>query len=401
MLNRRSASFRQPCRNSSPSVLTQPQRGGQQSRRVAKSNGGNQSQKHSTPNASSSGFKLVDMLTNQKNKIASIDIHSNPTLSHLNATIRKICRSNSAAAATAAPSASEIANQRIPTPPPPPGDSSRASTLDRRRKMNSSFEAFICDSNDYHHDLHRHHLQHHHLHHEQQPPQHQRQHFAAANHFMPLTVPDLSTVSRSNTMTTDIHSLTGGGHIHASNCNLSTAFRASNQSIARKCAASGVVGGGGGGGNDIRAHHALGCNSNSVINLKYGSLRSYKGIGNGNGTIGRYHRTKRSNSEQFNPSYYHFQNIDGDFGEMDNNAFDSVLLPPQTCDNHKLPWKHRPCPSITSSEGSTGSSGRSISSKRPRAASSFFIRAANLLALFALFPDFPLFSFARQSPFYD
>lgn len=182
VLNRRSASFRQPCRNSSPSVLTQPQHKRnnqqQQSRRVAKSNSINQSQKSSTTNPSSSGFKIVDILTNQKKKIASIDIHNNPTLNHLNATIRKICRSNSVATSNA----TDVAHQRIPTPPPPP-DGSRASTLERRRKMGSSFEAFICDPNEYHHDLHRQHLQ-------QQPNHHHHHHHHNVRKFQVLKILD-------------------------------------------------------------------------------------------------------------------------------------------------------------------------------------------------------------------
>lgn len=78
------------------------------------------------------------------------------------------------------------------------------------------------------------------------------------------------------------------------------------------------------------------------LNLKYNSLRSHKA------------RSKRSNSEQLNSSYYHFQNIDG---EMDNNSstFDSVLLPDHSSENYKLPWKHRQCPSIGSSSSSTSS----------------------------------------------
>lgn len=109
--------------------------------------------------------------------------------------------------------------------------------------------------------------------------------------------------------------------LHASTCNLGTSFRTSNQSIIN---------------NDY-------C-SNSAMNLKYGSLRSYK-----------EHHRRRANSEQLNSSYYQFPNIDGDFNEMENcNAFDSVLLPTQQLnDSQKYPWKHRQCPSIISSSSST------------------------------------------------
>lgn len=324
-----------------------------------------------------SRFKLVDLLSSQKNKITSIDIHSNPTLSHLNATIRKICRSN------VSPSTSS--HNRIPPPPPPPGDSSRASTIDRRRKPLNTFEAFVCDANDYHnfhqHQHHHHHHNNHHLH---------RQYHAGNNHLMSLTVPELSNTIEpriNNATANDVHS------VHASNCNLATAFRASNQSI--------VAGGGNNSicGGSVRGH-AIEC-SNSAINLKYGSLRSYKGIAGCNGIIGASssgtgctggRRTKRSNSEQLNSSYFHFQNIDGDFGggEMDNNAFDSVLLPPQNCDNHKLPWKHRQCPSITSS--SSGSSGRMLFSSKFISHHKFRRkqRSSTRFSLFCILFSFPL-----------
>lgn len=109
--------------------------------------------------------------------------------------------------------------------------------------------------------------------------------------------------------------------LHASTCNLGASFRTSNQSIIN---------------NDY-------C-SNSAMNLKYGSLRSYK-----------EHHRRRANSEQLNSSYYQFPNIDGDFNEMENcNAFDSVLLPTQQLnESQKYPWKHRQCPSIISSSSST------------------------------------------------
>lgn len=377
VLNRRSASFRQPYRSASPTLSTNKKSTRSiGSNRINKLN--NQSFKSATGTKSktSSRFKLVDLLNSQKNKITSIDIHNNPTLTHLNATIRKICRSNT--------SPSTSSHHRIPPPPPPPGDSSRASTIDRQRKPLNTFEAFVCDANDYH-NFHQHHHHHHnnHLHH---------QYHAGNNHLVSLTVPELGNATiggpRINNATpNDIHS------VHASNCNLATAFRASNQSIV------GGRGGGvciGGGHNSICRGsvrgHAIGC-SNSAINLKYGSLRSYKGISGCNGMIGTSsgggRRTKRSNSEQLNPSYFHFQNVDGDFGggEMDNNAFDSVLLPPQNCDNHKLPWKHRQCPSIASS--SSGSSGRAMFTSKFHLVEKHEKRATRTLSLlFCIFLRF-------------
>lgn len=124
--------------------------------------------------------------------------------------------------------------------------------------------------------------------------------------------------------------------VHASTCNLVTALRASSQSILDASAAATDTGC----GNLRFARH---CNSNSAMNLRYDSLRSHKG------------RYKRSNSEQLNPSYYHFQNIDT---ELDNNngAFDSMLLTNHSAENYKLPWKHRQCPSISSSGGNSTSS---------------------------------------------
>lgn len=121
--------------------------------------------------------------------------------------------------------------------------------------------------------------------------------------------------------------------VHASTCNLVTALRASSQSILDATADTGC-------GN---LRFARNCNSNSAMNLRYDSLRSHKG------------RYKRSNSEQLNPSYYHFQNIDT---ELDNNsgAFDSMLLTNHSAENYKLPWKHRQCPSISSSGGNSTTS---------------------------------------------
>lgn len=121
--------------------------------------------------------------------------------------------------------------------------------------------------------------------------------------------------------------------VHASTCNLVTALRASSQSILDATADTGC-------GN---LRFARNCNSNSAMNLRYDSLRSHKG------------RYKRSNSEQLNPSYYHFQNIDT---ELDNNsgAFDSMLLANHSAENYKLPWKHRQCPSVSSSGGNSTTS---------------------------------------------
>lgn len=226
--------------------------------------------------SSSTGFKLVDMINNQRNKITSLDVHHN-----LNATLKKICRSNT-------------------TPPDRLSlDRLKERTMDRRKL--TPFESFSIDASTYH-DL------------------------MAKNQPLPMDMSGLcngalqaSSRNLTNSTLADIQS------VHASTCNLVTALRASNQSII---------------GN---ARFGPSCNSSSAMNLRYDSLRSHKG------------RSKRSNSEQLNPSYYHFQNIDGEFGEIDNNnaAFDSVLLPAHSGDNHKLPWKHRQCPSITSSSSSS------------------------------------------------
>lgn len=288
VLNRRSNSFRQPY-DSTVSILSQKQ---QQQRTIninnnrTKLNNHHQSSLKVAPNHT--GFKLVDILNSQKNKITSIDMHTNfnnPALNQLNATIKKICRSNT------------TPSQRV--------SDNRTASYDRR-KFNP-FDSYGYNGNEYH-DV------------------------QGINHLMPMTVPELSNNvgPRSNNKTILVPDIRS---VHASTCTLAAPCRTSNQSIA------GTNGRGARGDDGFK--HELGC-SNSAINLKYGSLRSYKG------------RTKRSNSEQLNPSYYHFQNIDGDFGELDNNnAFDSVLLPPQSSDNHKLPWKHRQCPSITSSNSGT------------------------------------------------
>lgn len=230
--------------------------------------------------------KLADILNNQKNKITSLDMHQYPALNHLNATLKRICRSN------ATPSLDRLKDR----------------SLERPKRM--PFESFSIDAETYHELM-------------------------AKNQPLPMDVSDLRDAcvrpSASNLTTSTLADIQS---VHASTCNLVTALRASSQSIL-----------GDGGGNNSR--FSRNCTSNSAMNLRYDSLRSHKG------------RNKRSNSEQLNPSYYHFQNIDG---ELDNNSttFDSVLLTNHSNENFKLPWKHRQCPSISSS-GSSNSS--NISSK--------------------------------------
>ncbi|XP_031623627.1 uncharacterized protein LOC116340976 isoform X2 [Contarinia nasturtii] len=233
-------------------------------------------------------FKLTDILNNQKNKITSIDMHQYPALNNLNATLKRICRSN------AAPSLD-------------PKDSS----FDHQKRM--PFESFSIDAETY-------------------------RELVLKNQPIPIDVSELqrnpivrpSMSNLTNSTLADIQS------VHASTCNLVTALRASSQSIV-----AGNENGCNGGGSSRFGRH---CNSSSAMNLKYDSLRSHKAA-----------RSKRSNSEQLNSSYYHFQNIDG---EMDNNSttFDSVLLPNHSSENYKLPWKHRSqCPSIGSSSSSNSS----------------------------------------------
>lgn len=194
---------------------------------------------------------------------------------------------------------------------------SRISSDQQKQRM--PFESFSIDANTYH-DL------------------------VSKNQPLPMDVSELrdavvrpSMSNLTNSTFADIQS------VHASTCNLVTALRASSQSIVGENGVGGVGGGGG-------ARFGRNCNSNSAMNLRYDSLRSHKA------------RSKRSNSEQLNSSYYHFQNIDG---EMDNNSttFDSVLLPTHSSENYKLPWKHRQCPSIDSSASSLSTSSSNISSK--------------------------------------
>lgn len=227
--------------------------------------------------------KFADIINAQKRKLALID----PKLT----TLKKIYRKNST----------------------PLDDRYKGQRFNRENCL--PFESFSIDADTYHE-------------------------LVAKNQPLPMNVDELrnSTIlptSKSLTSSTlaDIQS------VHASTCNLVTALRASNQS---------VVGGIQNYDEDPSEKRKFGykCNSSSVMNLKYGSLRSHKG------------RTKRSNSEQLN-SYYHFQSLDS---EMDNNngALDSVLLPMNSTESHKLPWKHRQCPS---SNSSTSSSSSNIASK--------------------------------------
>lgn len=244
------------------------------------------SNRTTTTTTDANRFKLADILNNQKNKIASIDMQQYPALNHLNATLKRICRSNVT----------------------PSLDRLKEHTFDHPKRM--PFESFSIDAETYHELM-------------------------AKNQPLPMDVRELrdavgrpSLGNLTNSTLADIQS------VHASTCNLVTALRASSQSIIMAES----------GGN---SRFSRNCNSNSAMNLRYDSLRSHKA------------RSKRSNSEQLNSSYYHFQNIDG---ELDNNSttFDSVLLPTHSTENYKLPWKHRQCPSISSASSSNSSN---ISSK--------------------------------------
>lgn len=208
-------------------------------------------------------------------------MHQYPALNQLNATLKRICRSNATQSS----------------------DRLKESSMDHQNRM--PFESFSIDAGTYNQ-------------------------LVANNRPLPIDVSELRDAvvrpSMSNLTSTTFADIQS---VHASTCNLVTALRASSQSIVGES----------GGGNPKFSRH---CNSNSAMNLRYDSLRSHKA------------RNKRSNSEQLNSSYYHFQNIDG---EMDNNSttFDSVLLPTHANDNYKLPWKHRQCPSISSSSSSSSS----------------------------------------------
>lgn len=247
------------------------------------------SSKQQTNHVDGSRFKLTDILHSQKSRITSIDVHQYPALNHLNATLKRICRSNEP-------------------------------SLDHQNRM--PFESFTIDAETYHE-------------------------MVAKNQPLPMDVSGLrDTMVRPSMSNLTSSTLADIQSVHASTCNLVTALRASSQSIGAES-----------GGN---AKFGRNCSSNSAMNLKYDSLRSHKA------------RSKRSNSEQLNSSYYHFQNIDG---EMDNNSttFDSVLLPAHSTDNYKLPWKHRQCPSITSSTSSSNSSNMSSKCIGPISAVHFFI----------------------------
>lgn len=208
-----------------------------------------------------------------------------PALNHLNATLKRICRSNVT----------------------PSLDRLKEHSFDHPKRM--PFESFSIDAETYHELM-------------------------AKNQPLPMDVRELrDAVVRPSLSNLTTSTLADIQSVHASTCNLVTALRASSQSIIAE-----------NGGN---SRFSRNCNSNSAMNLRYDSLRSHKA------------RSKRSNSEQLNSSYYHFQNIDG---ELDNNGttFDSVLLPTHSSENYKLPWKHRQCPSISST---TSSNSSNISSK--------------------------------------
>ncbi|XP_055295543.1 uncharacterized protein LOC129565103 isoform X2 [Sitodiplosis mosellana] len=288
VMNRRSASFRHSYNDSVTVTGTRyksrPALSGMLNKQQAASTTRLQTNRHGDANR----FKLVDILNNQKNKITSIDMQQYPALNQLNATLKRICRSN----------ATQSSLDRL-----------KDRSIDHTNRM--PFESFSIDAETYHE-------------------------LVAKNQPIPMDVNELreavvrpSMSNLTNSTFADIQS------VHASTCNLVTALRASSQSIVAE-------NGGGGGVNDEMARFGRHCNSNSAMNLRYDSLRSHKA------------RSKRSNSEQLNSSYYHFQNIDG---EMDNNSstFDSVLLPAHSSENYKLPWKHRQCPSISSSSSSSSS----------------------------------------------
>lgn len=220
--------------------------------------------------ATHSKFKLADILNSHKNKITSIDMppFKNPTLNHLNATIKKIYRNKSTCE-----------------------DEPKNSTIDRKKSKMK--EQYLFYPNDCGH--------------------------LNGNQLMPISVPDNCAIGGNSTGIMNhgnsSHLLFDGQNLHASTCNLA----ASNQTIVY---------------DDYYG--------NSATNLKYCSLRSYK-------------QQKCSQNGQLNSTYYHFQNIDGDFNEVDaKNGFD--VTPPLNAP--KMPWKHRDSPSV----GSSSSSGASIRS---------------------------------------
>lgn len=204
VLNRRTPAFPYPCNGMMPPLPPPPA----QPRLISSSK------------LHGNCCKLVDALNNKKNKIASIDLHQNPTLSNLNATFRKICRSSTT------PSPLHCVKER---------------TFDRRKLP--PFESFAIDADTYHD-------------------------YVANNQPLPMNVNRLqhngmqSSMfgSRNHTSSTlaDIQS------VHASTCNLVTALRQSNPSI------NGI------GGCMANGHFGTHCNSTSTMNLRYGSLRSQK-----------------------------------------------------------------------------------------------------------------------------
>lgn len=230
-----------------------------------------------------------------------------PKLNHLNATIKKIYKSSNANDSgnnKTSNSANNSLNRKT----------KNASTLTYdKKKYKTMFDhpVLFSDTNEYNQHLNVNRL----MHKQVVPDKCIRNEYLANGFVCNGGVSDNFGGFSCNDRFGDIRSL------HASTCNLPTSFRTSNQSIIN---------------NDY-------C-SNSAMNLKYGSLRSYK-----------EHHRRRANSEQLNSSYYQFPNIDGDFNEMENcNAFDSVLLPTQQLnDSQKYPWKHRQCPSISSSSSTS------------------------------------------------
>lgn len=163
-MNRRASAFPYSCNGTVPS-----------------SSSTSQPRTISTSKLNGNCCKLVDAFNQQKSKIAAIDLHQKPTLSNLNATFRKICRSNTT------PAPLDCANER---------------TFDRRKLM-PPFESFAIDANTYHE-------------------------YVANNQPLPMNMHELrNSASRNHTTSTlaDLQS------VHASTCNLVTALRQSNPSI--------------------------------------------------------------------------------------------------------------------------------------------------------------------------
>lgn len=155
VLNRRASAFPYPCNGTLP--LSQP-------RTI------------STNKLNGNCCKLVDALNNQKNKIASIDLHQN-----LNATLRKICRSSTT-----------------------PLDCTNDHTFDRRKLM--PFESFAIDADTYHD-------------------------YVAKNQPLPMNINELHNGTLSSSRNHTSSTLADMQSVHASTCNLVTALRQSNPSI--------------------------------------------------------------------------------------------------------------------------------------------------------------------------